>query len=83
MLGDKAVQNSIGKSTFLLVVDFCFGGDDYINPKICKAKDKLHSHIINFAFKFGNKIDYFCRSTKTHSEIGICVSELKYSGYKL
>ena len=34
MLGDKAVQNSIGKSTFLLVVDFCFGGDDYINPKI-------------------------------------------------
>ena len=53
MLGDKAVQNSIGKSTFLLVVDFCFGGDDYINPKICKAKDKLHSHIINFAFKFG------------------------------
>ena len=38
VLGDKAAQNSIGKSTFLLVVDFCFGGDDYINPKICKAK---------------------------------------------
>ena len=83
VLGDKAAQNSIGKSTFLLVVDFCFGGDDYINPKICKAKEKLHSHTINFAFKFGNKIDYFCRSTKTHSEIGICDSELKYSGYKL
>ena len=63
VLGDKAAQNSIGKSTFLLVVDFCFGGDDYINPKICKAKEKLHSHTINFAFKFGNKIDYFCSSS--------------------
>lgn len=77
VLGDKAAQNSIGKSTFLLVVDFCFGGDDYINPKICKAKEKLHSHTINFAFKFGNRIDFFCRSTKTPSEIGICDSDYK------
>lgn len=77
VLGDKAAQNSIGKSTFLLIVDFCFGGDDYINPKICKAKEKLHSHTINFAFKFGNRIDYFCRSTKTPSEIGICDSDYK------
>lgn len=77
VLGDKAAQNSIGKSTFLLVVDFCFGGDDYINPKICKAKEKLHSHTINFAFKFGNRIDYFCRSTKTPSEIGVCDSDYK------
>lgn len=77
VLGDKAAQNSIGKSTFLLVVDFCFGGDDYINPKICKAKEKLHSHTINFAFKFGNRIDYFCRTTKTPSEVGICDSNYK------
>lgn len=77
VLGDKAAQNSIGKSTFLLVVDFCFGGDDYINPKICKAKEKLHSHTINFAFKFGDKIDYFCRNTKTPSEVGICDSDYK------
>lgn len=77
VLGDKAAQNSIGKSTFLLVVDFCFGGDDYINPKICKAKEKLHSHTINFAFKFGNRIDYFCRGTKTPSEVEICDSDYK------
>ena len=77
VLGDKAAQNSIGKSTFLLVVDFCFGGDDYINPKICKAKEKLHSHTINFAFKFGNKIDLILQKHKTPSEIGICDSEYK------
>ena len=75
VLGDKAAQNSIGKSTFLLIVDFCFGGDDYINPKICKAKEKLHSHTINFAFKFGDRIDYFCRRTNTPSEVGICNSK--------
>ncbi len=75
VLGDKAAQNSIGKSTFLLIVDFCFGGDDYINPKICKAKEKLHSHTINFAFKFGERIDYFCRRTNTPSEVGICNSD--------
>lgn len=74
VLGDKAAQNSIGKSTFLLIVDFCFGGEDYINPKICKAKEKLHSHTINFAFKFGDKIDYFCRRTNTPAEVGICNS---------
>lgn len=72
VLGDKAAQNSIGKSTFLLIVDFCFGGNDYVNPKICKAKEKLHSHTINFAFKFGDRINYFCRCTKTPSEVGIC-----------
>ena len=71
------IQLREGLNTFLLVVDFCFGGDDYINPKICKAKEKLHSHTINFAFKFGNRIDYFCRSTKTPSEIGICDSDYK------
>lgn len=75
VLGDKAAQNSIGKSTFLLIVDFCFGGEDYINPKICKAKEKLHSHTINFAFKFGDRIDYFCRRTNTPSEVGICNSQ--------
>lgn len=75
VLGDKAAQNSIGKSTFLLIVDFCFGGEDYINPKICKAKEKLHSHTINFAFKFGDRIDYFCRRTDTPSEVGICNSQ--------
>lgn len=27
VLGDKKAENSIGKSTFLLALDFCFGGD--------------------------------------------------------
>ena len=27
--GQNSGENSIGKSTFLLVIDFCFGGDTY------------------------------------------------------
>ena len=34
VLGDKAAQDPIGKSTFLRVVNFCFGGNDYINGKM-------------------------------------------------
>ena len=72
VLGDKAAQNSIGKSTFLLIVDFCFGGDDYVNEKISNAKENIHTHTINFAFKFGDRIDYFCRCTATPEEVGVC-----------
>lgn len=36
ILGDKKAENSIGKSTFLLVVDFCFGGGDYLDSNITK-----------------------------------------------
>lgn len=43
ILGDKQAQNSIGKSTFLLIVDFCFGGDDY---KKNNAKTKVGNHTI-------------------------------------
>ena len=31
VLGDDNATNSIGKSTFLLIVDFVFGGDTYNN----------------------------------------------------
>lgn len=75
VLGDKAAQNSIGKSTFLLIVDFCFGGEDYVNEKISNAKENIHTHTINFAFKFGDRIDYFCRCTATPEEVGVCNEE--------
>lgn len=36
VLGDKQGENSIGKSTFLLAVDFCFGGGDYLDSEKTK-----------------------------------------------
>ena len=29
VLGGAAANNSIGKSTFLLIIDYCFGGETY------------------------------------------------------
>lgn len=52
VLGTENTENSIGKSTTLLVIDFCFGGSDYID----KAKDVVKNighHEIRFAFLLG------------------------------
>lgn len=62
-LGDKKAENAIGKSTFLLALDFCFGGDDYLNNDINNVVSYVKSHTINFAFKFGSRIEYYKRST--------------------
>ena len=32
VMGSASGSNSIGKSTFLMIIDFVFGGDDYSNP---------------------------------------------------
>lgn len=33
ILGSSDGSNAIGKSTFLLILDFVFGGDNYRNPQ--------------------------------------------------
>ena len=34
VLGDETGSNSIGKSTFLMIVDFVFGGNDYVTRSL-------------------------------------------------
>lgn len=72
VLGDKHAENSIGKSTFLLVVDFCFGGNDYVNSEINNAKDFVTEQRICFAFQFGDKIEYYARDIINHHEVVPC-----------
>ncbi|PSA78197.1 hypothetical protein [Corynebacterium diphtheriae] len=58
VLGTENTENSIGKSTTLLAIDFCFGGSDYID----KAKDVVKNighHEIRFAFLLGGETHYF------------------------
>lgn len=69
-LGEDDAKNSIGKSTFLLAVDFCFGGESYL-----KSKDLLEEvghHTINFSFEFDKKPFYFSRSTQNPNEVLEC-----------
>jgi len=69
--GPDDFVNSIGKSTFLMAVDFVFGGDDYVD-KLKNVQKYVGEHDINFTFEF-EKEYYFSRSTETPSLVTICI----------
>ena len=80
VLGDKKAENSIGKSTFLLAVDFCFGGDDYVNIEKNNVVTFVKHHVIKFAFKFGDVIERYSRSTINPTEVMVCDANYKETG---
>ena len=62
VLGDSVATNSIGKSTLLMVLDFIFGGDSFLEHN----KDtvyELGDHDYYFSFKFGDSDFRFKRGT--------------------
>lgn len=71
--GAYSGTNSIGKSTFLMCIDFAFGGNDYVE-KLKTIKNKIGNHVINFAFKFGEEVLYFSRATNNHKIVNRCNS---------
>lgn len=71
VLGENDKANSIGKSTFLLIIDFAFGGNSYTDKKN-KIVELFGNHTIYFAHKFENKIYYFLRSTENPGKIFQC-----------
>ena len=71
IVGDDVASNSIGKSTMLMIIDFVFGGDDYIN-KNHDVVDNLGHHNFRFIFNFNNKDYFFVRSTNEYKFVSIC-----------
>lgn len=71
IVGDDIASNSIGKSTMLMIIDFVFGGNDYIN-KNHDVVDNLGHHEFRFIFNFDNKDYYFIRSTNKYKCVSIC-----------
>ena len=87
VLGSSDGSNAIGKSTFLLILDFVFGGDDYTKS----AKDvisHIEHHTINFEFEFDGAPCFFSRSTSRPSVVNRCdskfivINELKVAEYR-
>ncbi len=72
VVGGEQSDNSIGKSTFLLAVDFCFGGNSYYTKTDLQTRFSDRNHSINFAFKFGETITYFARSIVNPEVVGVC-----------
>lgn len=69
--GSDTGTNSIGKSTLLMAIDFCFGGDDY-TTKLKPVQQNVGDHEINFAFEFNEQVKYFCRSTDEPKIVILC-----------
>ena len=71
VIGSETATNSIGKSTFLMVVDFCFGGKDYAksNGDVCK---NVGEHSICFTHIFDGVAHYFSRSITDVTTVWVC-----------
>lgn len=62
VVGANDALNSIGKSSLLLIIDFCFGGNTYCS-KDSDVRQNVGDHTIYFTFEF-DKVEYhFCRDT--------------------
>ena len=71
IVGDDVASNSIGKSNMLMIIDFVFGGTDYIKRNSDTVKN-LGEHIFKFVFEFENQPYYFSRSTKEFDNVNFC-----------
>ena len=71
VLGDDNGSNSIGKSTFLMILDFVFGGSDYVK-KCTDVQENVKNHTINFTFEFEGKKYHFARNTVDYNKVIRC-----------
>lgn len=79
ILGESDGNNSIGKTTALLVIDFAFGGNTYQKSD---AARHIGPHTIFFTFQFDGKKYRFARNTETPSVIFGCTEDFQLSGTK-
>ena len=66
VVGDNIATNSIGKSTFLMVVDFAMGGNTFLERNSDVVAELGH-HSYSFVFEF-EKADYFIRRDTNNAE---------------
>lgn len=76
ILGDEDRSNSIGKSTLLMIIDFVFGGEDYV--KKCEdVQSNVLEHTINFTFLFDGVEHHFARNTVDYMYVVKCDKDYK------
>ena len=71
VVGDVNAANSIGKSSLLMVVDFIFGGNTYLEHNKDVVKE-LGDHEFGFEFIFNKVSHYFLRNTNQSESIKKC-----------
>jgi len=71
VLGDDVSTNSIGKSTFLMILDFVFGGKTFLS-KNSGSINHLGHFTFNFKFQFGIEEFYYSRKTESPEVVSVC-----------
>ena len=74
IVATEPANNSTGKTSFLLAIDFAFGGNAY-GDSPAKIVENVGHHTINFAFDFNGEKLYFSRSTQTLDKVNVCNSD--------
>lgn len=78
VLGASDGSNSIGKSTFLLIIDFAFGGNAYARSET--TLENVGPHRINFSFSFDDGHFFFSRSPMDRHVIWTCNETYEKTG---
>ena len=77
VLGKEGGENSIGKSSAMLAIDFVFGGSTYLSSDGVKH---IGDHTIFFTFEFDGKPYRFARSTSAPNDIHVCSEGYQLTG---
>ena len=77
ILGKEDGENSIGKSSAMLAIDFVFGGNTYISGDGVKH---IGHHTLFFAFEFNGSRYYFARNTADADQIQVCDKNYELTG---
>lgn len=67
--GGESGDNSIGKTTFLKVVNFAFGSEDYPTEDV---RRQVGEHVVEFAFEFSGERFRFRRETEDPGAVWKC-----------
>ena len=77
VLGKEDGENSIGKSSAMLAIDFVFGGNTYLASDGVKH---IGDHTIFFTFVFDGRPYYFARNTVSPDDIHVCSEGYQLTG---
>jgi len=84
LVGDDAGENSIGKSSILLLIDFVFGGDDFLRLASEVIRNVGEVEVL-FCLEFEGREHWFRRSTANHGVLidsnGNFISVSDYRSY--
>lgn len=75
ILGKEDGENSIGKSSALLAIDFAFGGKTYASSDGVKH---MGHHVVNFAFQFDGQAYHFARGTEQVDKVFLCNEQYQF-----